>query len=169
MHTLSFPDKLNKQTISLIILRLFIGWHFMYEGLIKLIDPNWSAKIFLSQSKGFLSGFFHWLASDTTLLQFADKLNIYGLILIGLCLILGILHKTTLISGIILIGLYYLAMPPFIGLNYSIPLEGNYLLINKNLIEMAAMFVLLFFPTNYIFGMDRILFKIFRTSRQSER
>ena len=166
MHTVTFPYKLNKQVTSLIILRLFIGWHLMYEGLIKLTYPNWSAKIFLTQSKGFLSEVFQWLASDATLLQFVDILNIYGLILIGLCLILGIFHKTTLISGIILIGLYYLAMPPFIGLNYTIPMGGNYLLINRNLIEMAAMLVLLYFPTNYIFGMDRILFKKSRTSRQ---
>jgi len=147
------------QAISLVILRVFIGWHFMYEGLIKITSPNWSAKLFLSQSKGIFSGFFNFLASSNTLLHFIDAVNMYALLLIGLGLILGMLHRTTLISGIILLGLYYLAMPPFTGMQYNIPVEGNYLIINKNLIEMAAMFVLLYFPTNKIFGLDRLLFR----------
>lgn len=157
MNKLKLPDKFNKQVASVVILRIFIGWHLLYEGLIKMVNPAWSSKIFLTQSRGIFSGFFHWLASSEASLHFIDVLNMYGLILIGLGLILGIFHRTTLISGIILIGLYYLAMPPLIGLKYNIPMEGNYLIINKNLIEIAAMFVLLFFPTNKIFGFDRII------------
>ena len=80
----------------------------------------------------------------------------FGLIFIGLGLVLGLLHKTTLISGIVLIGLYYLALPPFVGLKYDIPMEGTYLFINKNLIEIGGMFVLLYFPTIKIFGLGRI-------------
>ena len=100
------------------------------------------------------------MASSNTLLHIIDTINIYALLLIGLALILGILHRITLISGITLLGLYYLAMPPLIGLQYSIPVEGNYFIINKNLIEMAAMFVLLYFPTNKIFGLERLISKV---------
>jgi thiosulfate dehydrogenase [quinone] large subunit len=157
MSNIQLPDKFNRQVGSLVILRIFIGWHLLYEGLIKLANPNWSSKIFLTQSKGLFSGFFHWLASSESLLQLVDNLNMYGLIFIGLGLILGLLHKTTLISGIVLIGLYYLALPPFVGLKYDIPMEGTYLFINKNLIEIVAMFVLLYFPTNKIIGLDRIV------------
>jgi thiosulfate dehydrogenase (quinone) large subunit len=160
MSMIQLPDKFNRQVGSLVILRIFIGWHLLYEGLIKVANPNWSSKIFLTQSKGIFSGFFHLLASNESLLHLVDNLNMYGLIFIGLGLILGVFHKTTLISGIVLIGLYYLALPPFIGLKYDIPMEGSYLFINKNLIEIVAMFVLLNFPTNKIIGLDRLVYRM---------
>ncbi|MGH7454304.1 MAG: DoxX subfamily, partial [bacterium] len=47
---------------------------------------------------------------------------------------------------------------PLVGLTYSIPTEGSYLLVNKNLIEMAALIVLALFPTGTIIGLD-VFFK----------
>ena len=34
---------LNKKALEvfLVLLRTVIGWHFLYEGLIKITDPNW--------------------------------------------------------------------------------------------------------------------------------
>jgi thiosulfate dehydrogenase [quinone] large subunit len=31
------------QATVLIVLQLFIGWHFLYEGLAKLMNPHWTA------------------------------------------------------------------------------------------------------------------------------
>jgi thiosulfate dehydrogenase [quinone] large subunit len=33
----------NRQQWALVILRLAIGWHFLYEGISKLLNPNWSS------------------------------------------------------------------------------------------------------------------------------
>ena len=53
------PDsKLRWQTAVLVFLRFLIGWHFLYEGLYKLIHPEWSSLAFLAQAQGFLSGFY---------------------------------------------------------------------------------------------------------------
>ena len=41
-------------------------------------------------------------------------------------------------SGILLILLFYLCNPPFVGYFYSIPTEGSYLIVNKNLVEVAG-------------------------------
>ena len=30
------------QMTWLMMLRLFIGWHFMYEGLVKIMNPKWT-------------------------------------------------------------------------------------------------------------------------------
>ncbi|GAG09256.1 unnamed protein product, partial [marine sediment metagenome] len=38
------------------------------------------------------------------------------------------------------------------------PVEGSYLIVNKNLIEMCALFVLTIFPTGTIIGLDRLIF-----------
>ena len=54
-------EKLTRmQMIALALLRVCIGWHFLYEGIAKLMKANWSASSFLLQARGPLSGLFHW-------------------------------------------------------------------------------------------------------------
>ena len=45
--------------------------------------------------------------------------------------------------------MYYFNNPPLIGLEYSMPSEGNYLIVSKNLIEAVALFVLAVFLCYY--------------------
>ena len=149
----------NAQLSWLVILRVAIGWHFLYEGLVKLMNPNWSSVGFLLDSNGFLGSFFQSLANNPATLNIIDQLNIWGLILIGLSLILGLLSRAACISGIVLLATYYLSHPPFIGLRYSVPSEGSYLLVNKNLIELIALAVLLVFPSSRYIGIDRLIFR----------
>jgi thiosulfate dehydrogenase [quinone] large subunit len=147
------------QIASLIVLRIFIGWHFLYEGIAKLIKPGWSAESFLRESKWIFSPLFKTMADNPDLLKIINVLNIYGLILIGLGLILGALTRYASIAGIALVMLYYLCNPPLTGLFYAIPSEGNYLIVNKNLVEIAALIMLTVFPAGYWFGLDRLLIK----------
>ncbi len=149
----------NRQLIMLVVMRVLIGWHFLYEGLSKLVNPDWSSVAFLLDSKGFLSSFFCSLASNPEVLRVVDFLNVWGLILIGLGLILGLFSRISIIAGITLLGMYYLSHPPFVGYTFSVPSEGAYLWINKNLIEMTALAVLLVFPTWMHIGVDRLIFK----------
>lgn len=150
----------NGQLILLVVLRVLIGWHFLYEGLAKLVNPDWSSIGFLLDSEGFLASFFSSLASNPELIKIVDFLNIWGLILIGLGLILGLFSRVSIIAGIALLGMYYLSHPPFVGYSYSVPAEGSYLWVDKNLIEMAALAVLLVFPTWMQIGIDRFIFKV---------
>ncbi|MBN1273715.1 MAG: DoxX family protein [Candidatus Aminicenantes bacterium] len=147
------------QLTALVVLRILIGWHFLYEGIAKLLNPYWTSAGFLSDSKGFLSGFFSWIAETPSVLKVVDFLNIWGLIAIGVALIAGFFTRTAVVSGMVLLLLYYLANPPFIGYSYTSPAEGNYLFVNKNLIEMFSLSALLFFPTGKIIGLDRLLLR----------
>ncbi len=149
----------NTQLSWLVILRIAIGWHFLYEGMVKLMNPNWSSVGFLLDSNGFLESFFYSLSSDPSLVYLIDLLNIWGLILIGLGLILGFLARPACIFGIILLSMYYLSHPPFAGLRYAVPSEGSYLIINKTLIELIALAVLFVFPSSSFVGIDRFIFK----------
>ncbi len=142
----------------LVVLRMAIGWHFLYEGLAKLMNPNWSSAGYLLDSEGFMQSFFYWLAGDPALLNVMDFLNIWGLILIGLGLILGMFSRPAIVFGILLLALYYLSHPPFVGLKYAVPSEGSYLIINKTLIELFALGVLYVFPSSRIIGIDRLIF-----------
>ena len=149
----------NAQMIMLVILRVSIGWHFLYEGMAKLSNPDWTSLGFLIDSKGLFGGMFQMMANNLELVHIMDFLNVWGLILIGLGLILGFLTRPALISGIVLLSFYYLSHPPIIGADYMMPSEGSYLFINKNLIELFAMSVLLVFPTSRIIGFDRLIFR----------
>lgn len=150
----------KSQLYLLVALRVVIGWHLLYEGIVKLVNPNWSSAGFLLDSQGIFSGFFHSLASNPNVLSVVDTLNIAGLTLIGLGLILGSFTRLATIGGIVLLAFYYLSHPPFVGLKYAMPMEGNYLVVSKNLIELMALCVLLVFPTGTILGLDRINYLI---------
>ncbi len=145
------------QLIILVVLRFLIGWHILYEGISKLITPNWSSLSFLSESKWILSGFSNWIISNDSILHFVDFLNTWGLIAIGIGLILGLFTRLASIAGAILLFIYYLNNPPLIGLEYSVPMEGSYLIVSKTLIEAVALVVLTVFPTGKIIGLDMFL------------
>lgn len=134
------------QTIILFIIRIVVGWHFLYEGIIKLFIPDWSAETYLRGSYGFLSGFFHWLASDPGLINVVNFLNIWGMILIGICLFLGILIRISSVAGIALLMLYYFAYPPFGSSIFPVSSEGHYWIINRNLIEALILVIIYLWP-----------------------
>jgi len=150
-------DYSGAQTTALVALRFSIGWHFFYEGVAKLVNPHWTAAGYLEASQGFMADFFVDLASNPSTLATIDFLNEWGLILVGLGLMLGFLTRTATFFGIVMLVLYYLATPPWPGLIYSIPAEGAYLFINKTFIELCALFVTLLFPTGHIVGLDRLV------------
>jgi len=143
---------------ALVALRVLIGWHFLYEGLAKAFNPYWSSTGYLLEAKGPLAGFFTSIVANPTALRIVDWLNIWGLTAIGLGLMLGFLTRPAAIAGAVLLVLYYLCNPPFIGYTYSAPTEGSYLIVNKNLIELCALIVLALFPTGRIVGLDRLVF-----------
>ncbi len=142
------------QLTTLVVMRILIGWHCLYEGISKLITPGWSAKGFLSESKWILSGISNWIIAHGSVLHVVDFLNAWGLVAIGIGLILGLLSRPAAIAGTILLLIYYLCNPPLIGLVYSVPLEGSNLVVSKTLIEAIALFVVALFPTSQIFGLD---------------
>jgi len=158
--------------VILLILRTVIGWHFLYEGIAKLYAPLWTSYDYLSVSKWIFSDFFQWLASTPQLLKIVDLLNTWGLILIGLALFLGIFTRLASISGIILLSLYYLANPPFVGMDFGVPVEGHYLVVNKVLVELAALCIFLMIPPRSLPGFERLVSFIinhFQKSAQKKR
>ena len=140
--------------VFLVVLRLAIGWHLLYEGLIKLFDPDWSSYAFLISSNSFLAPVLQALATQPTLLAITDFLNIAGLVLAGLGLMAGLFTRAAALGGALLLLLYYLANPPMAGAFQTGAAEGRYLVINKNLIEFIALLMLALIPTGRRFGLD---------------
>jgi len=150
----------GSQLIGLVILRILIGWHFLYEGISKLVNPYWSSAAYLLDSKWIFSSLAERIVANPTLLEFTDSVNMWGLTIVGLSLLLGFMSRYGAIAGLVFILLYYIFAPPFIGLEYSKPGEGSYIIVNKNLIEACALYVLYLFPTSQLIGLDRLISSI---------
>ncbi len=153
--------------ISLIVLRTLIGWHFLYEGYYKFRLPGWSAdgeRLGAWTSAGYLkaaTGPLAWLfrrlmdAGWTGVLDWSVKI---ALVLIGLSLILGLFTRAGCWGALLLLTIFYLLMIPLTGTQQP-GSEGAYLIVNKTLIEAAAVAVLLAFKTGSIAGLDLLFFR----------
>ena len=95
MNSLDASIKSNQyQFYGLVTLRFLIGWHFLYEGISKLLNPYWSSAAYLLDSKWIFSGIAKTIVSNPTLLTFSDYINMWGLTLVGVSLLFGIFRDT---------------------------------------------------------------------------
>ncbi len=150
----------------LTLVRVLIGWHFLYEGFIKLAMADWSSYHYLMESKWLFSGFFHWITATPAALALTDFLNVWGLILIGAGLILGMFTRVASISGAFLLMMYYLANPPFASSNAS-P-EGHYFIVNKDMIEAGVLIILAVVRKDLTWGLDRWLRLLFQKRKEKK-
>ncbi len=147
--------------IAITVLRVIVGWHFLYEGIAKLTSTTWSAAGYMRASRGPFAELFRWLASQPQLLDKANLITMYGLTVVGVLLILGLFTRLAAIAGMVFIVMFYLCNPPFVGYFYSIPTEGSYLIVNKNLVELCALAVIVLTRSGLFAGLDRILHGLF--------
>ena len=143
--------------LAITLLRVLVGWHFLYEGIAKLTSPTWSAAGYMKASRGPFAALFKWIASQPHLLDYANLITMYGLTLVGVLLILGLFTRLASLGGLAFVLLFYLCNPPFVGYFYSIPTEGSYLVVNKNLVEAGALLVILATGSGRFAGLDRIV------------
>lgn len=147
--------------IAITLLRVFVGWHFLYEGIAKLTSTSWTAAGYLKQARGPFAGLFRSIAAQPNLLERADQITMWGLTIVGLLLILGLFTRLASLAGMAFILLFYFATPPFVGYFYSIPSEGSYLIVNKNLVELCALIVIFVTGSGRFAGLDRLVHGLF--------
>jgi thiosulfate dehydrogenase [quinone] large subunit len=157
------PASSNRnQQVALVLLRTLVGWHFLYEGLVKLWSPGWSAAgtplpawtaaSYLKASTGPLAPLFQSLGASG-LLSWLDTLIPLALVSIGLGLTVGLFTRLAALGALSLLLCFYLAQVPTAGVPQP-GAEGAYLLVSKTLIEAAAVFVLVVFRTEEMAGLD---------------
>jgi thiosulfate dehydrogenase [quinone] large subunit len=155
----------NGAAFALILLRTVIGWHFAYEGLYKLALPGWTrtgqplrpwtAAGYLQHASGPLAPWFHWLGQPPAI-QWIDVIVPVALVLVGLSMLLGALTRVGCWGALALLTLFYVSALPMHGV-HAPGSEGAYLVVNKTLIEAAAVLVLLAFRTGEIAGIDLLI------------
>jgi uncharacterized membrane protein YphA (DoxX/SURF4 family)/plasmid maintenance system antidote protein VapI len=138
------------------ILRIVIGWHFLYEGISKLIEGGWTSAGYLAGSRWIFGSLFHWMAVHPGIISVVDFINIWGMILIGLGLILGLFTRLAGIAGSVMLLFYFIAYPPVPGYMVSVPVEGSYLWVNKTLIEFVILLAFSFMNSSFHYGIDRL-------------
>ena len=153
------------QSVALIVLRTLIGWHFLYEAYFKIMSPAWSrgggpltpwtSAGYLQGASGPLGGIFHRLVNAGWTVWLDRSVKVV-LLVIGLSLILGLFTRVGLWLALAMLALFYLLYVPTLGIPQPNN-EGTYLIVNKTLIEAAAVAVLLMFDTGRIAGLDLFL------------
>ncbi len=156
--------KIDWKKLLVTILRMSIGWHFLFEGVIKLLASNWTSHNYLVNTSGFLSFFYHWLASSPVLLKAVDLLNMYGLVLIGLGLFIGLFSRLASVAGVFLLSLYYFAYPPM-GLGSFGTGEGHLFIVDKIFIEGVALLFIIFYAEKG-YGIDTLYKSIIKPLRK---
>jgi len=149
-----YRDLQKWQKIVLTILRVAIGWHFLYEGIAKWMMPNWTAFEYLSASNWIFKDFFIWIAGNPTLLGLTDGFIMTSMVIIGLLLMLGFVERLAYVWSLFILLLLWVAKPPLTGLDFASVAEGNYLVIDKNAVEFFAILALCFFPSGCYYGLN---------------
>jgi thiosulfate dehydrogenase [quinone] large subunit len=94
-----------------LLIRLFAGFTMLHAGVDKALRGNFTAAGFLKfATKG---SPLHWWFVSLAGNPIVDALVLYGEILIGLALVLGIFVRLAAICGIIMNGLFWIATYPW--------------------------------------------------------
>ncbi len=91
-------------------------------------------------------------------LEVVNVLTAYGLVAIGVCLILGFMTPWAALGAAVFLGMIYLSMPPWPGMPPNPKAEGHYWIVSKNLIELIACLALAALPTGQWIGFDAVVF-----------
>lgn len=138
------------QKILIVTLRVAFGIFFLYSGFTKLMDPAWTSSGYLTHAANF-NGLFNWLGSGS-LLPIVDFVNVWGQILLGASLVLGLFVCTSTILGAILMLLYYLPLP-------FPKQDAHSFIIDQHILYGLSLLVLGFFESGKTFGLDKYLGK----------
>jgi len=98
-----------------------------------------------------------WHPATWTTLEGADWIMKHALLAAGVCLIVGLFSRLAAFVGAALVLLIYVAMIPLPNWPLPAQSEGNYLYVNKNLIEILALLCLTFIPTGRWVGLDGLI------------
>jgi thiosulfate dehydrogenase [quinone] large subunit len=140
-----FQDNFKPRSLHIMffILRIFLGGVMLEAGLDKLISGNFTISGYVTNGSGPFAGWFTHIASLSSALS---PLVIWGEILIGLSLILGIFLRFGAFWGAVVMVLYYL---PYL------PPENGW--ISQQIIYMLVFVTLMFSGSGYFLGIDRLV------------
>lgn len=134
------------QKISLLALRLSLGWMFFYVVITKILNPVWTSVGYLKSAKTFV-GFYNALLLPSVL-PIVDFINEWGLLFLGISLMLGVFVRLSSILGAALMILYYFPILDFLYPNfYSF-------IIDEHIVYALALLILVAWRAGRIYGLE---------------
>lgn len=138
--------------VTAVLLRVALGWLFLYSGITKVLNPQWTSQGFLEGAKTF-SDFFAWFVQDGNI-EWVNLLNAWGQLLIGAGLLFGAFTRLAAFAGVLLMALYY-----FPGLEF--PMAGRGFLVDDHVVYAFTLLLLAGLRAGQYFGVDFELQKKF--------
>ncbi len=138
----------------LVLLRFLVGVEFLMAGVAKL--GGWSAQGYLEAATGPLAGWFQSLAGNALV----DQLNLWGPILIGLALLIGLMVRPASFFGGVMMLLYYLA---------QFDQNTAHGFIDEHVILLIVFLLFLCGGAGHIVGLDGIVSRHFRKRKWAAR
>lgn len=133
------------EKVTLLLVRLTLGWMFLYAGISHLIDPKFSASGYISGAKTF-SALYLWLATPGPL-SVIDFVIPWALLLLGLSLIVGLFVRLSSTLGAILMVLFYFPVLAF-------PFVSHSFLVDEHIIYAAILLFLAQIRAGQYWGLD---------------
>ncbi|MGB6836421.1 MAG: DoxX family protein [Dehalococcoidia bacterium] len=143
------PERLGEGIMppATLLLRLVMGWIFVWSGFDKLLGDFSSAGFLANATKGPLTGWFQGLAQNQAALDVIDPLVVWGQILIGLALIFGVGTRFTLFWASAMMFMFYIAQFP----------PANNPFMDEHLVYILLFVLLGALGAGRILGLDALL------------
>ncbi len=140
--------------LSLILLRVAVGWYFLYEGIKAILNPNWSIEPLLKGAQSFPN--FYGALLDPAFLPYVSYMVKGTLLLIGALIVIGIFVRVAALLGMIVVLLFYYF--PHFSFPYA---SGTHYIVDQALILFLILVYLFFARAGEYFGLGT-LFKFSR-------
>ncbi len=162
-ETLFGKDLKSGKAWSILVLRVFLGFVFLWAGYEK-ITKEWGSPTPLLITKGFLShvsGPFAFLFTGMAGNPVVDALLVYGELAIGISLVFGLFTRVGSISGALMTLLLYMstlpAMTPGFTGSYFDFLMANNALVSYYVVYIFVFVAFFFLVPGRFLGLDGIL------------
>lgn len=149
---------LQSERIIIFLMRIALGWTFLYAASHQVLVPGWSVTGFLDHTKTFHSFFSIFTGADIApVITFLVE---YGHLLIGLSLILGLFVRISGACGIMLMILYWMA-----HMNFPYISDHNNFLVDVHVISALVLALLIVKHAGHVWGLDAVVEKYRVVSR----
>jgi thiosulfate dehydrogenase (quinone) large subunit len=137
------PTKGSK--LFLILLRVVVGWFFLYQGITMILNPQWSLLPFIQNAQTFPD--FYAALTASTLIPYINYLFKGLYILIGGLLILGLfVRPAALLGALIMLFLYF----PLLKFPY---VDSVYYIVDQHLVMVFVLMYLFAVRAGEFFGL----------------
>ncbi len=140
------PESSTERTL-LFLLRISLGWVFLYAASHQVLVPGWSVAGFLGSTKTF-HGLFS-IFTGPVMAPIVSFLVSWGHLLIGLSLITGLAVRVSATFGILLMLLYWMAHMDFPYIS-----NKNNFILDYHIVDALVLALLIVRHAGQIWGLD---------------